>query len=78
MPLGGRSYELIATEARGPDTEAQSCGIGADASRTAGIRSSEYKVNRGTWETVEKNADGTPMKIPGIYLTLQQQKTTSH
>ena len=23
-------------------------------------------------------ADGTPMKIPGVYLTLQQQKTTSH
>jgi hypothetical protein len=99
VPLGGRSYELIATEARGPDTEAQSCGIGADDVDGEEIRRDLVEAMKldaplrqnatadgaqrvTTWKYADDAtlllADGTPMKIPGVYLTLQQQKTTSH
>jgi hypothetical protein len=99
VPLSGRSYELIATEARGPDTEAQSCGIGADDVDGEEIRRDLIEAMKlgaplrqnatadgaqrvTTWKYADDAtlllADGTPMKIPGVYLTLRQQKTTSH
>lgn len=98
VPIDGRSHELIATEARGPDTEVQSCGIGADDVDGEELRRDLVEAMKlgaplrqtatadgaqrlTTWkyadDTVLLLADGTPMKIPGIYLTLQRQRDTS-
>jgi len=98
VPLGSRSHELIATEAHGPDTEAQSCGIGAEDVDGEEMRRDLVEAMKlgaplrqtatadgaqrlTTWKYADDTtlllADGTPMKIPGIYLTLQQQRTTS-
>ena len=97
VPLHGRSHELIATEARGPDSEVESCGIGADDVDGEEVRRDLVEMMKldaplrqtatadgaqrvTTWKYADDTtlllADGTPMKIPGIYLTLQRQRNT--
>jgi hypothetical protein len=95
VPLDGRSHEFIATEARGPDTEVQSCGVGAEDVDGEELRRDLVEAMKlgaplrqtatadgaqrvTTWkyadDTILLLADGTPMKIPGVYLTLQRQR----
>jgi hypothetical protein len=98
VPLGSRSHELIATEARGPDGETASCGIGAEDVDGEEIRrdlvealklgapfrqtaTADGAQRLTTWKYADDAtlllADGTPMKIPGIFLALQRQKNVS-
>jgi hypothetical protein len=98
VPLGSGAHELIATEARGPDGEVASCGIGAEDADGEDVKRNLIEAMKldaplrqaptadgsqrlTTWkygdDTTLLLADGTPMKIPGIYLTLRRQKNAS-
>lgn len=98
VPLGSRSHELIATEARDADGETASCGIGAEDADGEEVRrdlvealklgapvrqtaTADGAQRLTTWKYADDAtlllADGTPMKIPGIFLTLQRQKNVS-
>ena len=98
MKLDSRPQELVATEARGPDGETASCGIGAEDVDGEEVRRDLVEAMKlgaplrqtatadgaqrvTTWKYADDTtlllADGTPMKIPGIFLTLQRQRNTS-
>jgi hypothetical protein len=98
VPLKSGTHELVAGEARGPNGEVDSCGIGADdvdgeemkqeviksmkldaPARQTATADGTQRVT--SWKYADDVtlflADGTPMKIPGIYLTLLRQTKTS-
>ncbi len=98
VTLKSGNHELVAGEARGPNGEVASCGIGADdvdgeevrqdlvntmklgaPARQSATADGTQRVTSWTYtdDVTLLLADGTPMKIPGIYLTLLLQKKTS-
>ncbi len=98
VPLDSGAYELIATEARGPDGEVASCGIGAEDVDGEAVKQDLIQAMKldaplrqnatadgsqrvTTWKYADDTtlllADGTPMKIPGIYLTLRRQQNAN-
>jgi hypothetical protein len=96
ISLKSGSHELVASEARGPNGEVASCGIGAEDVDGEDMKQELIKVQGAplretasadgsqrvtVWKYADDVtlllADGTPMKIPGMYLTLLHQKNTS-
>jgi hypothetical protein len=99
VSLAGGRHELVASEARGPNGEFATCGVGAedvdgedlrheliDAMKLGAPLRQSFSADGAQRLTVWKFpgdlslmlADGTPMKIPGMYLTLVHQTNTSH
>jgi hypothetical protein len=98
MSLSTGSHELVASEARGPDGEVASCGIGVEDVGGEEIKQElvkAMKLGAPLRETASADgsqrltvwkysddaslllADGTPMKIPGIYLALVHRTNVS-
>jgi hypothetical protein len=99
VSLASGPHQLVAAEARGPDGDVASCGIGAEdvdgkvmkqelvqamkleaplrqtASADGAQRVTTWKYSD---DVILLLADGTPMKIPGMYLTLLRKTKTSH
>ncbi len=98
VSLSSGAHELVAGEARGPNSEVASCGVGAEDADGEEIRqelTTTLKLGAPLRQTASADgtqrvtvwkyaddatvvlADGTPMKIPGMYLTMLRQSSTS-